>query len=199
MSHKVNPAERRRDIAQKAMRLFSKVGFDNVSLVMIAAATGISRTVLYRYFCSKREILEAAIGTVTGEVERRCRDIVASRLPAPVRLERVCHAVVDIMFDNRDFAIAVFDYVLGQVRQGGDMTRVIDEYTRGTREAMRRLVECGKRRGELPSMLIAERITDAIYAEFESSAMRLVLSTETGPEAARVRFSDIIRAISIWK
>jgi len=199
MSKKVDHEERRREIAEKALKLFSQVGYENVSLIMIAAATGISRTVLYRYFCSKREVMDAAILTVTGEIESRCKTFIASRTSAMERLEKVCHAVVDVMFENRAFVIAVFDYVIGMVRTGADMTHGIREYTSGTRGAIKSLVEHAKRRGELPEVLIVDRISDAIYAEFESCAMRIVLGTEHDSRAAKIRFSDVLRAISIWK
>ena len=199
MAKKVDHEERRQEIAKKALKLFSQVGYENVSLIMIAAATGISRTVLYRYFCSKREVMDAAILTVTGEIEARCKDVITSRASAMERLEKVCHAVVDVMFKNREFVIAVFDYVIGLVRTGADMTHGIREYTSGTRDAIKSLIDHAKRRGEVPDVLIVERISDAIYAEFESCAMRIVLGTEHDSRAAKVRFSDVVRAISIWK
>ena len=199
MARKVDHEERRREIAEKAMRLFSQVGYENVSLIMIAASAGVSRTVLYRYFCSKREVMDAAIHTVTSAVERECVEIIANREPAISRLEKVCHAVVERMFRNREFVIAVFDYVLGLVRTGADMTAGIAARTAGTRTAMRLLLEHAKRRGELSPDIIVDRITDAIYAEFESCAKRIVLGTEKDSAAAKVRFSDVIRAISIWK
>ena len=147
MSRKVDHEERRREIAEKAMRLFSQVGYENVSLIMIAASAGVSRTVLYRYFCSKREVMDAAICTVTTAIERECSSLVATREPAMVRLEKVCHAVVETMFRNREFVIAVFDYVLGLVRTGADMTGGIASRTSGTRTLIRMLLEHAKRRG----------------------------------------------------
>ena len=51
----------------------------------------------------------------------------------------------------------------------------------------------------MPDILVVDRISDAIYAQFESCAMRIVIGTEHDAKAAKVRFSDIIRAISIWK
>lgn len=199
MAHKVDHDLRKKKLAEQAIRLFSQVGYDNVSLGMISAAAGIPRTVLYRYFCSKREVMDAAILTVTHEIELQCREILSSRETAPARLEKICHAVVDVMFANREFVIAVFDFVLGMVRAGADMSHGIAEYTAGTRETIKKLLEHAKRRGEIPQILIVERISDAIYAEFESCAMRIVLGTERDSHAAQVRFSDIIKALSSWK
>ena len=199
MSRKIDHEQRKQEIARKALRLFSQVGYENVSLIMIAADTGVSRTVLYRYFCSKREVLDAAIRAALAEVEAESHAILLTRGTAMERLERICHAIVDQMFAKREFVVAVFDYVLGMVRIGADMNRNISEYTSGTLQVIRRLVEHAIRHRELPPGLDIDRIADVIYSEFESYAMRIVLRTERDSSAAKVRFSDILHAISLWK
>lgn len=199
MAKKVDHEQRKREIAEKALRLFSQVGYDNVSLIMIAAAAGVSRTVLYRYFCSKREVMDASIQQVVDIIEGRCTKIMASRGKASEKLIGVCHAVAEEMFAHREFVIAVFDFVVGMVRAGADMNNRISDYTSGTRNAIKMLVTHGKKAGEFPEILLEERTADAIYAEFESCAMRIVLNTERNANAAKVRFSDIIRAITNWK
>ena len=170
-----------------------------VSLIMIAAAARISRTVLYRYFCSKREVMDAAIVMVTDGVEKRCTKIMASRVKNTEKLEGICHTVVDEMFKNKEFLVAVFDFVVGMARSGAEMGPNIARFTAGTRTALKRLIEYAIGNGELPKILVVDRISDALYAQFESCAMRIVIGTEKDSRAAKVRFSDIIRAISIWK
>ena len=199
MAKKVDHEQRKREIVEKALRLFSQVGYDNVSLIMIAAAAGIPRTVLYRYFCSKREVMDASIQQIIDIIEERCTKIMASRGTASEKLIGVGHAVAEEMFAHREFVIAVFDFVVGMVRAGADMNKGIAEYTAGTRNAIVKLVAHGKRAGEFPEILIEERTADAIYAEFESCAMRIVLNTERNADAAKVRFSDIVHAIGNWR
>lgn len=199
MAKKVDHEQRKQEIAAKALRLFSQVGYDNVSLIMIAAAAGISRTVLYRYFCSKREVMDASIQQVVNVIDDRCTKIMASRGKASEKLIGICHAVAEEMFAHREFVIAVFDFVVGMVRAGADMNKGISDYTAGTRNAIKMLIAHGKKSGEFPEILLEERTSDAIYAEFESCAMRIVLNTERNADAAKVRFSDIIHAISNWR
>lgn len=199
MAKKVDHDQRKREISERAIHLFSQVGYDNVSLNMIAASLGVSRTVLYRYFCSKREVMDAAITTVTDRIESECTRIILGRERPLEKLRLVCQTVADVMFDNQQFLIAVFDFVVGRVRTGVGMNESIQRFTEGTRTAIRRLIASAIDRGEIPDILVVERIADAIYAEFESCAMRIVLGTERDSSAARVRLSDVIRAISIWK
>ena len=199
MARKVDHEQRKREIAEKAIRLFSQVGYDNVSLIMIAAAAGISRTVLYRYFCSKREVMDAAIVMVTEGIETRSTKIMSSRAKSMEKLEGICHTVVDVMFQNKEFLVAVFDFVVGMARTGAEMGPNIARFTSGTRNALKRLLESAIEKGELPNLLVVDRISDALYAQFESCAMRIVIGTENDSKAAKIRFSDVLRAISIWK
>lgn len=199
MSKKIDHDLRKREIAEKAIRLFSQVGYDNVSLQLIAAAAGISRTILYRYFCSKREVLDAAIISVTDLIEMRCTKIMSSRATNMEKLEGVSHTVVDVMFGNKDFLVAVFDFVVGMARSGADMDANIRRFTAGTRSALRLLIEHAIEKGEITKDLVVDRIADAFYAQFEACAMRIVIGTEHDAKAAKKRFSDVIRAITIWK
>jgi len=199
MSRKINHEQRKREIAEKAIRLFSQVGYDNVSLIMIAAAAGVSRTVLYRYFCSKREVMDAAIEAVTGVIEKRCTKIMTLRVKNAEKLEGIGHTVIDVMFKNKEFLVAVFDFVVGMARTGADMTSNISRFTAGTRNALKRLIKHAIDKNEITKNLHVDRISDALYAQFESCAMRIVIGTETDSKAAKVRFSDVIRALSIWE
>jgi len=199
MARKVDHEQRKREIAEKAIRLFSQVGYDNVSLIMIAAATGISRTVLYRYFCSKREVMDAAIVAVTSGIEKRCTELMTLRVKNTEKLEGLGHTVIDVMFKNKEFLVAVFDFVVGMARSGVDMSSNISRFTEGTRIALKRLIEHAVQKHEISDGMYVERIADALYAQFESCAMRIVIGTESDSKAAKIRFSDVIRAITIWK
>ena len=199
MARKVNHTERRQEVALKALHLFSKVGYENVTLIMVAEATGISRTVLYRYFDSKRDVMDAAIATVLDEIRVASERIVRARASALAKVERICHVVADVMFARREFVIAIFDFVLGRVRTGADVSERIRMCTSGTRRVLVRLVEQVRRNGHLADTLLPDRIVDAIYAEFESCALRIALNAERDSAAAKVRLSNVVRAISVWR
>lgn len=53
--------ERRQEILDGAMKLFSEKGYDRTSISDIATYLGISQGLCYRYFKSKEEIFESAI------------------------------------------------------------------------------------------------------------------------------------------
>jgi TetR/AcrR family transcriptional regulator len=56
-------AAKRRDIAKAAATVFIANGLDGARTTDIAAAAGITETILYRHFRSKQEIFEAAVLT----------------------------------------------------------------------------------------------------------------------------------------
>ena len=116
MSARIDHESRRLEIAYKAMKLFSQVGYDNVTLIMIASSAGVARTVLYRYFRSKREVLDAAILATTRQIMQECSREIAKRGKAADRLSMVCFHVADVLFDKKEFMSAIFDFVLSMVR-----------------------------------------------------------------------------------
>ena len=103
MSARIDHESRRLEIAYKAMKLFSQVGYDNVTLIMIASSAGVARTVLYRYFRSKREVLDAAILATTRQIMQECSREIAKRGKAADRLSMVCFHVADVLFEKKEF------------------------------------------------------------------------------------------------
>ena len=98
MRKRVNHEERKLEIAEQAVRLFSQVGYDNVTLIKVASSVGVARTVLYRYFRSKREVLDAAIRAATRKIMDDCREAMGRPGTAADRLANVCYRVVDNLF-----------------------------------------------------------------------------------------------------
>src|SRR5256714_15180185 len=58
----------RREIAETALALFARDGYDNVSGEAIAAEAGVSLRTFYRYFSTKDEVLSPIITEATQEV-----------------------------------------------------------------------------------------------------------------------------------
>jgi len=60
-------AQTRREIAETALALFARDGYDNVSAEAIAAEAGVSLRTFYRYFSTKDEVLSPIITEATQE------------------------------------------------------------------------------------------------------------------------------------
>lgn len=55
------PEERRREILKAAIRVFASKGYEKTAISDIAAESGISQGLCYRYYTSKEEIYDAAV------------------------------------------------------------------------------------------------------------------------------------------
>lgn len=197
MAERVDHTARKRDIALKATHLFSKVGYANVSLIQIAEAAGVARTILYRYFKDKREVFDASIRANTEGLLGDCLALAADpRQPTASRLRAVCCRIAEAFFDRHDFLVAVYDFVLTMVRQGEDMKTRIVRFTKGTRELLRRLVAAGVADGSIASATNKARAGSMLFGLLELSASRLVLGIEDDAVAAKCRLNDYIDLIA---
>ena len=143
------------------MKLFSQVGYDNVSLIMIASSAGVARTVLYRYFRSKREVLDAAILAATRQIMGECKKEIARRGKVSDRL------VADVLFEKKEFLAAIFDFVLSMVRSGEDMGERIHRFTGGIKAVFRELLTEGVVKGEFKPEIDPERAAEGFYSLLE--------------------------------
>ena len=196
MARRVDAEARRADIANKAMKLFADVGYDNVTLIMIAYEAKVARTVLYRHFKNKREVLDAAILANTRMIMAECRRIADRPESARRRLEAICLRVADILFERKDYLTAIFDFVLAMVREGEEMGGKIMEFTFRLRETVKALVGEGRANGEFAAWIDPEATAEGLFAQLELTVMRIVLRTETDPQSAGRRLREAIRAIS---
>jgi AcrR family transcriptional regulator len=195
MAREINHNERRRMVVVKAMRLFAQMGYSKVSFLTISEATGIARTALYRYFKSKRELFDEAIHEITGGLMVELSDIIDRKEPVAVRLELACSHVIDEIYRKREFFLAIFDFVFSMVRAGENMTGRIALFTDGLKHVYRKLLAEGVRTGEIVETLNPQEMADVFFSLMESNSFRMLLATETSPEAAKARFKCLIGTV----
>ena len=70
MSKQVDHASRKREILRKACHLFEEMGYQQVTFQQLADVCGLSRTALYKYFNTKKEILDNAINQLIVQQEK---------------------------------------------------------------------------------------------------------------------------------
>ena len=187
---------RRRLVAARALGLFARLGFGKVSFRDISRATGVPRTAIYRYFHTKREIFDAAIGGVLADLRESINATLAERRPATARLSKVCSLVVDGLFENRDFLGAIFNFVFAMVTTGEDMSRRVYGFTGGLKRAFRRLVSDGLADGSMRGNVDPEINAELLFALMESVAFNILLNLEKDARASKSMFKAAITAIS---
>ena len=191
----VDHRARRKEIIAKAIRLFARLGYKDVSFRELSEECGVARTVLYRYFRGKRQIFDEAIALAQGRVVQKNTQIMHSGQSASVRLRQVCTVVTAGLFDNRDFLLVVIDFVLAMTRGGHDMSRRIAYYTAELKRTIRALLVQGRRRGEFREDMSPDVVTDLLYAQFESAVLRLAVSGDAVLADVLDRIDEILKGL----
>jgi AcrR family transcriptional regulator len=86
-------------VVRAAVGLFAERGYAAVTLADIAAAVGLARTSLYRYFPDKDHILLAWLRSEIDELVERSQAIAGADLPATTRLVQWFHLHLDYIGD----------------------------------------------------------------------------------------------------
>lgn len=191
----VDHRARRQEIIAKAIRLFARLGYKDVSFRELSKECGLARTVLYRYFKNKRQIFNGAIDLALGRVVQKHNEIVHSKLPAAVRLRQICTVVTATLFDNRDFLCVIIDFVMSMKRDGHDMTRRIMHFTIGLKRIIHTLIVWGVHRGEFGAEVNPDTVTDILYAQFESAVLRIAVSGDAVQADVIDRIDEILRGL----
>ena len=186
---------RRHDIILAAIRLFAQEGYQSVTFAMLSAHTGVARTVLYRYFRDKRQIFNSAIVELLSRIVKKHTEIVHSETSAAGRLSKICTAVIVMLFDNRQFLCVIIDYVMSMKRAGYDMSRRIKKLTFGIKRVIHTLLLLGVRQGEFRRGIDADAVTDILYAQFESTVMRLAITDDAVQSDVLDRIDEILKGI----
>lgn len=88
-------AQRRALIVEAALKEFSQHGYEQASMGTIAENAGITRTVLYGHFPSKRALFAALLEEKHAEYVARLREVLVDGRPTTERLA----ASIDLMLD----------------------------------------------------------------------------------------------------
>jgi TetR/AcrR family transcriptional regulator len=74
-SHRLSSVDRRRQLIEAAMDLFSRKGFAGTTTKEIALAAGVSEAIIFRHFATKRDLYTAIIEHNIHSAE--CREVLA--------------------------------------------------------------------------------------------------------------------------
>jgi TetR/AcrR family transcriptional regulator len=95
--HGSRAARTRAAVLDAAEDLFAERGFDATRLEEVAERVGIRRASIVYHFRDKRELYEAVLGRVLGELRERIEAALASGTPLASRIEAAVSAWVDFV------------------------------------------------------------------------------------------------------
>ncbi len=178
MAERQPSVDRRRQIADAALRIIAEQGLGKFTTSTIAREVGLTDGAIFRHFPSKEAIVEAAID--------RVEEILFAELPAPADdpLERLGDFIryrVRVVRDNPGVSRMVFSEQLAQAGGEASAERVA-ELKRRSLQLIRRCLSEAAERG----MLAPGVPVDDLVVVVQGTILALVFAADTTRRAERV-------------
>ncbi|MEJ7728041.1 MAG: TetR/AcrR family transcriptional regulator [Polyangiaceae bacterium] len=117
--------ERREDLLERGLELFTSRAYDEVSLEDFAAAAGVSKGLVYHYFPGKRDLYVATLRLAASRLLTRTEPDLA--LPKALRLHQGLTAYMDYV---EGFAKSYVALLKGGIGYDAEAAEVVDEVRR---------------------------------------------------------------------
>lgn len=161
---------RRQEILDTALDLFAQLGYHSTGVADIAAGLSMSHGTFYRYFESKRDILDH----VVDEAQRRIATAIANEnAPGAARtlaeyrdqVQRIASALLAVVDDDPRLASLLLFEATGVDQALTDrMLDLLDTFRALTAEYLRHGVEAGFLRADLDAIETARALNGIVYA-----------------------------------
>jgi AcrR family transcriptional regulator len=175
MSIVVEHDKRRRDILKKALEVFVKLGYEDVTFQKIADRCSITRTTLYIYFRNKREIFNFSIKQFLNDMESNLNEIKAdNKLTHKEKLVKVMTAIFDSLTRNAELLKVVVDYLNYMAKGDYDPDKHVRRRTVRARHILSALLIEGARSGEFVKEPVKD-LVEMFYGLLEAAVYRLVI------------------------
>ena len=181
--------ERTRElIIEASYSLFSKYGFNRITMKDVCEATGLSRGGLYSHFPGTKEIFEEILEKINQKAEMNFRKEIEEGKPATVILERALCLMEDEMQHPEDsLSLAMYEYA-GTVDKS-----LMNHFNRIGEEKWTALIEYGISTGEFYAVNVEEIVNVILYV-YQGVRMWSRIVTMT-PETFRSITSHIRRQL----
>jgi TetR/AcrR family fatty acid metabolism transcriptional regulator len=185
--------EKRRQILDAAVRVFAHKGFHTSRVGDIAEEAGVAHGLLYHYFSSKDEVLEAVFHENWSVLLERIRAVEETDEPASEQLRHVAAILLRTWRHEPD----VVRVVVREIARSPEVQERIGELVEPV-DSIRRIVERGQRRGEFRADLDPQLCATIFYGGIDAILTGWVLGTrEDGDEAiarAEQTLADVVHA-----
>ncbi|MBQ0071334.1 MAG: TetR/AcrR family transcriptional regulator [Spirochaetales bacterium] len=127
----VDKEERMQTILMKAMDVFSRYGYKDSNLSLIAEECGLSRPTVYQYFKDKNEIYYYAVKSVSNKMFNRYSNI-AFEAGEKDEVERITEIMDDLFAyakENESTLENLVEFILVEKKAGVDVYSIIRSRT----------------------------------------------------------------------
>ena len=161
--------ETKRLILEKAMALFAKKGFKNVTMKDICIDTGLSRGGLYRHYESTNQIFSEIIDILMNTQDNELSSKIENEVPAPVILDEILERYKKEMLDSSgSLSIAILEFY--SENQPSDNDNVLFEQYLYSKDMWSYFISYGVNRGEFNNVN-SEEIIDMIIFSYQRVRM----------------------------
>ena len=161
--------ETKRLILEKAMALFAKKGFKNVTMKDICIDTGLSRGGLYRHYESTNQIFSEIIDILMNTQDNELSSKIENEVPAPVILDEILERYKKEMLDSSgSLSIAILEFY--SENHPSDKDNVLFEQYLYSKDMWSYFISYGVNRGEFNNVN-SEEIIDMIIFSYQGVRM----------------------------
>ena len=197
MPKKIDHEERKEKILRTALDVFSKEGYHDSNLSLIAEETGISRPTIYQYFHDKDEIYYYAVKLVTGRLFAKYSAIAWAPEGGDEidRMRAILFDIINEAVKNEGALMNLMTVMLDAKKDGVDFADVIHHRTAKLSILFRRLVRQGITNGTISPVDI-DTAADSIFDIAESICFQVAFFRSfdrTGAESIASGYLESLR------
>lgn len=161
--------ETKKFILEKALPLFAKKGFKNVTMKDICIETGLSRGGLYRHYESTHQIFSEIVDILMSRQDNELSEKMKKGVPAPIILNEILERYKKEMLDGSgSLSIAILEFY--SENQSHNNTNMLFKQYLYSKDMWENFISYGVERGEFKNVN-SEEIIDLIIFSYQGVRM----------------------------
>lgn len=174
--------KRKREILDKALDVFVIEGYEDATFQKIADRCGISRTTLYTYFKTKKEIFTWSLKQLTESLEKNLQAVLRTPgLTNSDKLQFFAKMIIGKCVENHKLFNVVLAYLFQIQKSGKDPNERVRHRTIRLRHLLSKIILDGIKCGEFKEINI-KAWNELFYGLIESIVFRLAILNQENVE-----------------
>ncbi len=150
MNDKPQTNHRHAEIIAAAEKVFDEFGYAQATMDTVASQAGLSKGTIYNYFPSKSDLFRAVFAEGILETETEVQKLVASPLPAKIRLSKLLDFWFSRMSDHSRLGRLILEFWANAARQErqGELAQMFQQLYAAHRAMIVSIIDDGVAGGE---------------------------------------------------
>jgi AcrR family transcriptional regulator len=173
--------ERRRHILNVSVQVFARQGVAATRIADIAAAGEMSQGLIYRYFASKEEILEAVVENAMQATLRFVMQAREQPLPPLEKLRWLLQILISGMWTRHEYALVMQGVIANQITPSELRVQVF-EHARELQQMVQLLIKDAQEAGEISKDDDPSTLTLMVTSCLQGLTLGKLFSSDPEPE-----------------